>query len=55
MDGSRESVFLNEEQETLIPLPFKAYEPAIWLKSIVPYNYHVCVEKKLLFNTIRIH
>jgi len=44
-EGSRESVFLAEEQNALIPLPVSKYELAIWSKTIVQYNYHVCIDK----------
>ena len=43
--GSRHSVFLNEERETLQPLPGIPYELALWKKAIVQYNYHIDVDK----------
>jgi transposase len=44
-DGSRESVFLHEEQQTLISLPGKAYELSTWSVATVQFNYHVSVKK----------
>jgi len=44
-EGNRESVFLEEEQELLIPLPFEPYELARWHKAIVQFNYHVYYDK----------
>ena len=43
--GSRHSVFLCEESETLQPLPGIPYELALWKKAIVQYNYHIDVDK----------
>lgn len=43
--GSRYSVFLDEEKETLQPLPTTPYELALWKKAIVQYNYHLDVDK----------
>ena len=44
-DGSRESVFRQEEQQTLISLPEQAYELATWSSATVQFNYHVSVKK----------
>jgi len=44
-EGSRESVFLEEEQGLLIPLPFEPYELALWNKAMVQFNYHVYYDK----------
>ena len=43
--GSRHSVFLYEEKETLQPLPGIPYELALWKKAIVQFNYHIDVDK----------
>jgi len=45
-DGCRESVFLEEEQKHLLPLPNEAYEVASWATATVAYNYHVMVDKR---------
>ncbi len=45
-DGSRESVFWQEEREQLLPLPEAAYELATWATATVGYNYHIMVDKK---------
>lgn len=44
-EGSRESVFLKEEQHFLIPLPSQSFELAIWSKATVQFNYHISVDK----------
>jgi hypothetical protein len=43
--GSRMSVFEDEEQPLLIPLPDKPYELSEWKSCIVAYNYHVSADK----------
>jgi Transposase and inactivated derivatives len=43
--GSRESIFYEEEFDTLYPLPTQGYELAFWKKAKVQYNYHISVEK----------
>lgn len=43
--GSRESVFRDEEQDLLVPLPPEPYELARWNKAIVQFNYHVYYDK----------
>jgi transposase len=46
-NGSRFSIFTEEEGELLIPLPNKPYELSEWKSCTVAYNYHVSVEKML--------
>jgi transposase len=41
--GNRKSVFLEEEQDLLLPLPATPYEIAAWKKATVAYNYHISV------------
>lgn len=43
--GSRSSVFLEQEQPMLIPLPAIPYELASWKIATVQYNYCITVEK----------
>ena len=43
--GSRYSVFLEEEQPHLAPLPDRPFELAEWKVCIVAYNYHVAANK----------
>jgi len=45
--GSRLSVFLQEEQSYLGTLPDRPFELAEWRVCIVAYNYHVSVDKML--------
>jgi hypothetical protein len=44
-EGSRQSVFTNEEKSFMLPLPATLYELAIWKISTVQVNYHITVEK----------
>jgi transposase len=44
-EGCRESVFLAEEKDLLIPLPACPYELAKWSKAIVQFNYHIYYDK----------
>lgn len=44
-DGSRLSVFLEEEKPMLQPLPAAPYEIATWKVAIVQYNYHIFADK----------
>jgi transposase len=44
--GSRKSVFMEEERESLLPLPAVPYEIATWKKAMVAFNYHVCVDSQ---------
>lgn len=43
--GSRLSTFLEEEKDTLQPLPTTPYELALWKKATVQFNYHITVDK----------
>ena len=43
--GSRLSVFLDEEQPNLQPLPDRPFELADWKVCVVAYNYHVSADK----------
>ena len=43
--GSRLSLFLEEEQSALIPLPTTPYELAIWKMATVQFNYHITIER----------
>ena len=40
-DGSRQTLFEEEEASVLIPLPTSPYELAEWKEATVQYNYHV--------------
>lgn len=42
--GSRESVFFEAEQDTLIPLPKSRFAIYVVKTATVPYNYHISVE-----------
>ena len=44
--GSRNSVFIEEERELLLPLPVVPYEIAMWKKATVAFNYHICVNSQ---------
>lgn len=44
-EGSRESVFLSEEQHCLTMLPAQPYELATWSSATVQFNYHVTVDR----------
>lgn len=44
-EGSRLSVFLEEEKAMLLPLPATPYELAQWKKATVQFNYHISVDK----------
>ena len=46
-EGSRLSVFLEEEKPMLLPLPATPYELAIWKIATVQFNYHISVDKML--------
>ncbi len=46
-DGSRRSLFEEEEKHLLIPLPETPYEIATWKIATVQFNYHVSVDKKM--------
>ena len=45
--GSRFSIFSEEESPVLLPLPNKPYELSEWKTCTVAYNYHVSVDKIL--------
>jgi len=47
MSGSRYSVFLEEEQPHLAPLPDRPFELAEWRVCIVAFNYHITADKML--------
>jgi len=44
-EGSRLSLFLEEELPLLAPLPATRYELADWKQATVQFNYHIAVEK----------
>lgn len=44
-EGSRRSVFLEEEKPLLLSLPSTPYELSTWKQATVQYNYHIQVEK----------
>ena len=44
-EGSRLSVFLEEEKPLLLPLPAAPYELATWKIATVQFNYHITIEK----------
>jgi hypothetical protein len=44
-EGSRLSVFLEEEKPLLLPLPAAPYELAMWKIATVQFNYHISVDK----------
>ena len=44
-EGSRRSVFLEEEKPLLLSLPSTPYELSTWKQVTVQYNYHIQVEK----------
>lgn len=44
-EGSRLSVFLEEEKPLLLPLPAAPYELATWKIATVQFNYHISVDK----------
>ena len=46
-EGSRLSVFLEEEKPFLLPLPAAPYELATWKIATVQFNYHISVGKML--------
>jgi transposase len=43
--GCRSSVFLEEEQSFLAPLPSTQYEISQWKKATVGFNYHISVDR----------
>jgi hypothetical protein len=46
-DGSRVSLFLEEEIPLLAPLPATRYELADWKQATVQFNYHISVDRML--------
>jgi transposase len=44
-EGSRLSIFLEQEKAFLLPLPKTPYELATWKIATVQINYHIAVEK----------
>ena len=46
-EGSRSSLFHNEEFPFLLPLPATPYELADWKQATVQFNYHISVEGML--------
>lgn len=46
-EGSRISLFLEEEKSFLIPLPATRFELADWKQATVQFNYHISIEKML--------
>ena len=44
-EGSRKSVYLEEEKEFMKPLPEKEFELSEWKKAKVQLNYHISVDK----------
>jgi len=46
-EGSRISLFLEEEQPLLAPLPATPFELAEWKQATVQFNYHISVDRML--------
>lgn len=46
-EGSRSSLFHNEEFPFLLPLPATPYELADWKQATVQFNYHISIEGML--------
>lgn len=46
-EGSRQSLFFEEELPLLIPLPATRYELAEWKQATVQFNYHISVDGML--------
>lgn len=46
-EGSRISLFLEEEKPFLTPLPAARFELADWKQATVQFNYHISIEKML--------
>jgi hypothetical protein len=44
-DGSRYSIFLEQEKPFLLPLPKTSFELATWKIATVQLNYHIAVDK----------
>ena len=43
-EGSRKSVFFEQEKHMLMPLPDSRYEMAVWKLAVVQYNYCISVD-----------
>ena len=43
-EGSRESIFLGQEKDALVPLPPRRFEVYTTKTQTVPYNYHISAE-----------
>ncbi len=43
--GNRYSAFLDEEKNSLLPLPDSAYELATWKVATVQINYHISIDR----------
>ena len=50
--GSRQSVFLDQEKDALVPLPAKRYEITITRLATVQYNYHVTTSIDSIFYSV---
>lgn len=46
-EGSRISLFLEEEKPLLTPLPATRFELAVWKQATVQFNYHISVDRML--------
>ena len=46
-EGSRISLFLEEEKPFLTPLPATRFELADWRQATVQFNYHISIDKML--------
>ena len=46
-EGSRRSLFEDEEKDLLIPLPQNKYEMATWKIATVQFNYHILVDHRM--------
>ena len=44
-EGSRKSVYLEEEKDYMIPLPERDFELSEWKTATVQLNYHIAVDK----------
>jgi hypothetical protein len=44
-EGSRRSIFLEQEKSFLLPLPKTSFEVATWKIATVQLNYHVTIDK----------
>lgn len=46
-EGSRVSLYRNEEIQFLLPLPTTSYELAVWKQATIQFNYHISVDGML--------